>query len=134
MRLWGNQADQSAEPEGGEPLPPVEPTKGGNPLERAILSAVAASPQMREAIEGLLGLINAYTQQQNAIVLMLQKRGEENAEILRLLRVMSLAQNKGAKIPLEGIVANGEKCPICNSTEACDCFGPKIEGAPDGEA
>lgn len=113
MRLWEKQQDP--EEEAQQPPVPASPQVKTNPLEKAILNALASNPQFREAIQGLLGMVQEY----NAVA----------AESLAILRRMErrqaadlMRQQGPTHIPIEGVVADGLKCPICNSEAACDCF------------
>lgn len=128
MRLFGAQeppdeAEQSA-PEG----------KGPSIAERAILGLLASNPAFAEAIKGMLAAV--------------QQNQEQQAEILAKVRDIHLWMtqeralrlgNARSKLNLEGVISDGEHCPICNATEACDCFPTEeqaraaIAALPEGE-
>lgn len=118
MRLWGDKE----EPGVASDTPPQPDQPKANPLERAILGALAANPQLNEAIKGLLGMVNTYTQQQTVMLQKMDEMTAQQAEIIRLFRLMSMTQKGGTKVGLEGVIADGLKCPTCGATGACDCF------------
>lgn len=125
MRLWGDKTGDGEEGEQPAAPPP-------NPLEKALLGMVASNPQVQEAIKSLLGMIDTYTQTQVAISWRLKEQGEMLGEIKLMLLRQGMSQ-PGAKVPLEGMVADGTKCPICNSTEACECFSTQQTGGDNGQ-
>lgn len=126
-RFWGDKGEVEGEGE--------QPSAGPSPIEKAILGMVASNPQVQEAIKALLGMVQQYTQEQSGILSELKIQRQTLGEIKLMLLRQGMAQ-PGAHVQIEGMVSDGTRCPICNTTEACECFAtpPEQAGGDNGQA
>lgn len=132
MRLF----DQSGKttPEAGSKPQPM------NPIERMLMEFIEKNPALKDNIEAFKTGVLAIAAQGQRIEAHAVAIREQQTELYALMQQIDSRLALSGMQPRvfgegKGMVSDGTRCPLCNSTSGCDCYSSdQLSGSePGGE-